>query len=658
MDFSFFNQLLIIFSVSVFAIALFHRLHLPDTLAYLIVGILLGPTASGVIDTNFDITLLAEMGVVFLLFSLGLEFSLANVLAMRRIVFGLGGLQVMISTVLIGFCGLLLGFSPIGTLVMAAGLSLSSTAIVSKELTRRNELRAAHGQLTIGTLIFQDIAAVFFLILIPAMAGIGNYSLTVSLLISLGKGIGFVIFMILVGRYILPRMFHEIARTKSEELFVLSAIVVCLMAAWLTHLLELSMALGGFVAGMMLGESRYRHQIETDIRPFRDILLGLFFVSVGLMLNLDLFLKHWPMILLATFGLILFKATIITMLAWFIQHSRKHAMRTGICLAQSGEFCLALVALAGQYDLLQPNTSSIILSITIVSMATTPLLIRYSSQIANLFDQHKQRQEPKDAKEVISQQTCDIDKHILILGYGRVGQIISRFLREDGLSYVAIDDDPIHVREANRADEPVFYGDCRRTELLQAAGLNRARMVVICIDSSKAAQDTLQGIRNINKTIPVLVRTRDDRKMEELISVGATEVVPEVLESSLVIVSHVLHMLGSPDEFIRQRINAVRSERYDLLHGMFYGEDEELWNEDGEQNELLQGVTLADKAWAVGKAVSELALAKNGTVLQRITRDGKTIDVTDNLRLEPGDVLVLKGTQQQVEHSESQLLRG
>ena len=253
MDFGFFNQLLIIFSVSVFAIALFHRLHIPDTLAYLMVGLVLGPTATGIIDISFDITLLAEIGVVFLLFSLGLEFSLANVLAMRRIVFGLGGLQVMICTLLIGFCGLLLGFSPAGTLVMAAGLSLSSTAIVSKELTRRNELRSRHGQLTIGTLIFQDIAAVLFLILIPALAGIGGTSLTESLLLSLGKGIGFVAFMVLVGRYVLPRMFHEIARTKSEELFVLSAIVVCLMAAWLTHLLDLSMALGGFVAGMMLG---------------------------------------------------------------------------------------------------------------------------------------------------------------------------------------------------------------------------------------------------------------------------------------------------------------------------------------------------------------------------------------------------------------------
>ncbi len=658
MDFNFFNQLLIIFSVSVFAIALFHRLRIPDTLAYLMVGIVLGPTATGIIDTNFDITLLAEMGVVFLLFSLGLEFSLANVFAMRRIVFGLGGLQVMICTVLIGFCGVALGFSPVGTLVMAAGLSLSSTAIVSKELTRRNELRTGHGQLTIGTLIFQDIAAVFFLILIPAMAGVGNHSLMMSLLISLGKGLGFVVFMLLLGHWVLPRMFHEIARTKSEELFVLSAIVVCLVAAWMTHLLELSMALGGFVGGMMLGESHYRHQIETDIRPFRDILLGLFFVSVGLMLDLDLFIQKWPMILIATAGLILFKATMITMVASFIQRNQEHAIRTGFCLAQSGEFCFALVALAGQYDLLETEISSMILSITIMSMAVTPLLIRYSGTIAHKIMGEKQTIEPRKAIDAISQQTSDVNKHILILGYGRVGQIISRFLREDNLPYIAIDDDPIHVREATRAGEPVFFGDCRRTELLHAAGLKRARMVVICIDSVQAAQDTLNGIRSANKTIPVLVRTRDDSRMEELKRNGATEVVPEVLESSLLIVSHVLTMLGQPQPSIAARIQSVRRERYDILHGFFFGQTEPLRTDEGDDCELLHGVTLGGSAWAVGKTVSELDLKKTGSHLKRVDRASESLEITSELMLAAGDVLLLKGTQQQVEQGESLLLRG
>ena len=623
------------------------------------VGLALGPTATGIIDGSFDMTLLAEIGVVFLLFSLGLEFSLANMMAMRRIVFGLGGLQVMLSTLLIGMCGLMLGYSAAGTLVMAAGLSLSSTAIVSKELTRRHELRSRHGQLTIGTLIFQDMAAVMFLILIPAMAGIGESSLTHSLLISFGKGIAFVVFMILIGRWILPRMFHEIARTKSEELFVLSAIVVCLVAAWLTHLLNLSMALGGFVAGMMLGESHYRHQIETDIRPFRDILLGLFFVSIGLMVDLELFYDNWYRILLATAGLILFKASLITLLANFIQRSQKAAVKTGVALAQSGEFCFALVALANNYELLKPETAGFILSVTIMSMACTPLLIRYSGKIAALVSgSGRSASDPVHENDMLRQQLEAVDHHILILGYGRVGQSISRFLREDELNYVALDADPIHVQEANKAGEPVFYGDCRKPDLLQAAGLGKARMVVICIDSSKATQATLKSIRKLNPDVPVLVRTRDDSLMDTLKDEGATEVIPEVLESSLLIVSHVLTMLGQPEASIARRIHAVRRERYDILHGFFFGQSEALHTAEGEPCELLHGVTLPDSAWAVGKPLKDFDFGEQGCRIKRITRFDRTLHLSDLLVLQPDDVILLKGTSKQIEKGETLLLRG
>ena len=364
------------------------------------------------------------------------------------------------------------------------------------------------------------------------------------------------------------------------------------------------------------------------------------------------------MILLAATGLILFKASMITILAWFVNRGKKTAIRTGISLAQSGEFCFALVALANQYSLVQPGTSSFILSVTIVSMAATPLLIRFSGPLADFFAGQKINKEPRNETDVISQQTEDVDQHILILGYGRVGQAISHFLREDNMPFIAIDDDPIHVREANRAGEPVFFGDCRRTELLHAAGLNRARMVVICIDSSQAAQDTLKGIRSVNSTVSVLVRTRDDNKMKELKADGATQVVPEVLESSLVIVSHVLTMLGQPEHSIAQRIQSVRREHYDILHGFFFGQSETLRTVEGEPCELLHGVTLPDDAWAVGKTVADLPLEKTGSTLKRVSRDDESLPLTPDLRLYPGDSLLIKGTQKQVEQGENRLLRG
>ncbi|OQX34007.1 MAG: hypothetical protein B0D91_13210 [Oceanospirillales bacterium LUC14_002_19_P2] len=659
MDFSFFNQLLIIFSLSVVCIAVFHRLRISDTLAYLVVGLILGPTATGFIDTSFDISLLAEMGVVFLLFSLGLEFSLSNMLAMRRVVFGLGGLQVLISTVLIGFCGLLLGFSHAGALVMAAGLSLSSTAIVSKELSRRNEIRSDHGQLAIGTLIFQDIAAVFFLILVPAVGGFGESGLAMSLIISLVKGSLFVIFMLMIGRWVMPKIFHEIARARSEELFVLTAIVVALLAAWLTHLLSLSMALGGFVAGMMLGESHYRHQVEADIRPFRDILLGLFFVSIGLMLDLDQFLSQWHLILLASAGLILFKAVLISQLSYFVFPDRKVAIRTGLSLAQGGEFCFALVALAANNQFLSASTSSLILSVTIVSMAVTPLLIRYSETIAErLTGERKKRPTMISSADRIRQETETMDNHILICGYGRVGQAISRFLDKEGLPFAVLDDDPVHVREATRASMPVFYGDCQRLELLEAAGLKRARLVAICINNSRNAHAALKKIRSVNADIPILVRTRDDAMLDTLKRDGATEVFPEVLESSLLIISHVLHLLGHNKLAVAQRIDAVRRQHYNILHGSFFGTSEALHDLDGNPQQFLHAVTLPEKAYAVGKRLSEIPLDKTGVHVQKLTRENASVPLCNDPSLHPDDVVLINGTPEQIEHGEAVLLSG
>lgn len=659
MDFSFFNQLLVIFFLSVVCIAVFHRLRISDTLAYLVAGLILGPTATGFIDRSFDISLLAEIGVVFLLFSLGLEFSLSKVLAMRKIVFGLGGLQVLISTVLIGFCGLLLGFSPAGALVMAAGLSLSSTAIVSKELSRRNEIRSDHGQLAIGTLIFQDIAAVFFLILVPAIGGFGKSGLAMSLLISLIKGSLFVFLMLMLGRRVMPKIFHEIAKARSEELFVLTAIVVALLAAWLTHLLSLSMALGGFIAGMMLGESHYRHQIEADIRPFRDILLGLFFVSIGLMLDLNQFLNQWHLILLASAGLIVFKTVLVSQLSYFVFPDRKAAVRTGLSLAQGGEFCFALVALAANNHFLSAHTSSLILSVTIVSMAVTPLLIRYSETIAErLIGKRKKRLTMTSSADRIRQETETMNNHILICGYGRVGQAISRFLDKEGLPFAVLDDDPLHVREATRASMPVFYGDCQRQELLEATGLKRARLVVICINDSLNAHATLKKIRSINPDIPILIRTRNDGMMDILKQDGATEVFPEVLESSLLIVSRVLHLLGHNKLAIAQRIDAVRRQHYSILHGSFLGTSEALHDLDGNPQQFLHAVTLPEKAYAVGKRLSEISLGKTGVYVQKLTRANNSVPLCNDPPLHPDDIVLINGTPKQIEHAETILFSG
>ncbi len=655
MDFTFFNQLLIILSLSVICIALFHRIRLPDTLSYLAVGIVLGPSLTGIIDGNFDITLLAEIGVVFLLFSLGLEFSLAKMVALRQVVFGLGGLQVLVATLIICGIAIALGLDPTTAMVVGAGLSLSSTAIVSRELSQRNEIIQPHGQLAIGVLLFQDIAAVLFLILIPALAGTETqifYPIGMALL----KGSLLVIAMMLIGKWVLPAVFHEIAQVRSQELFVLSAIVTALLAAWVTHVLELSMALGGFVAGMMLGESHYRHQIEADIRPFRDILLGLFFVSVGLMVDVNDFIDtlHW--VLLASAGLILFKLGLIFTLGKLMGHKKSNAFRAALSLAQAGEFSLALMALASQYNLIAADISSMVLAITIISMTLTPLLIRFSSQLTRKVFGNKEQ--VFSSQEMMEQACNNVSGHTLICGFGRVGQAVSRILSQEDLEWVALDDDPLHVKEATQAGEPVFYGDCRRADMLSGLGLKRARLAVICINSSKEVQNVLKEIRKINPDVPVLVRTRDDSHMDKLMEMGATNVIPEVLESSLQIAGNVLIQLGQEPTAVREKIQRVRTERYEVLNACFLGESEALHNKEGQPRNLLHGIPVGKKAWCNGKTLQEINLDYAGVTLDTIKRQSRSLTDPLNTPLQENDIVLVRGDGEQVEHAESLLLTG
>ncbi|WP_440940189.1 cation:proton antiporter domain-containing protein, partial [Immundisolibacter sp.] len=342
----FFNELVIILTASALVLAVFYRLRLPPTLGYLTTGVLIGPGALGLIDNQEAVQVVAEFGVVFLLFSLGLEFSLSRLLAMRRLVFGLGGGQVLISTAAFVAVGIGLGLTPELALLVAAVLALSSTAVVTRELASSGELYARHGQLGVAVLLFQDLAAVLFLILIPAMASSGD-GLPLMLVITVAKGLVLFAALIGIGKWVLPRVFMEVAKTHSEELFVLAALMVAVLAALLTNQFGLSMTLGAFIAGMMLGESHFRHRIEVEIRPFRDVLLGIFFVSVGMLLVPAQLLPRWATVVVLTAALLLFKTTLVAMLGRWLGEERVTSLRAGLLLAQGGEFGFALLAVAG-----------------------------------------------------------------------------------------------------------------------------------------------------------------------------------------------------------------------------------------------------------------------------------------------------------------------
>ncbi|OED47382.1 hypothetical protein ACH42_02995 [Endozoicomonas sp. (ex Bugula neritina AB1)] len=647
MDFTFFNQLMLILGLSVITIAVFKRFNLPESLGYLFVGIAIGPTTSGLISSDFDISLLAEMGVVFLLFTLGLEFSLKTIKAMKREVFGLGGLQVLLSLMGIFAALQIFHFPIVISLIIASALALSSTAIVSKELTQSNEIRSRQGQLAISILLFQDIAAVIFLILIPAFAGGAGQSIVSTLGLTLVKGILFVITMLAIGKWILPFVFNEVAKARSEELFVLMALVIALMAAWLSHALGLSMALGGFVAGMMLGESSYKHQVEADIKPFRDVLLGLFFVSVGLLLNSSVLMSFWREIIIGTIALVAFKFTIIYLLARIIGESRPVSMKTGLSLAQGGEFCFALIALASQYGETGGDLASIVLAVTILSMIMAPLLIRKSYKLATFVDQDTSKKGmPVIKNQEVCEQTAHIYQHTLICGYGRVGQTIARFLNRENKAFIALDDDPMHVHEAGLAGDPVFFGDGRKLEMLEAVGLKRASQVVICIDRAENALEILKTIREHHKKIPILVRTRDDSQRELLKKAGATIVIPEVLESSLVIVKHALLMLGIDAATVRNRVNQARSEDYEILSGFYPGlSDYLVENEDAAHR---HAVTISEGSAAIGQTLANLDFKGCDVSIVEVRRNNKIYDPQPKLLLSSGDKIVLTGNSQEI----------
>nr|WP_277930295.1 monovalent cation:proton antiporter-2 (CPA2) family protein [Pseudomonas sp. CROZ-RG-20F-R04-06] len=566
-----FANLLIILASSLVVIALFRRLRLPPVLGYLCVGLLVGPSAFDWVNESEHLPDVAELGVVFLLFSLGLEFSLSKMIALRQVVFRLGSQQVLISTALLGLLLMLLGMPMTPALLLGAGLSLSSTAIVTKELGSLGEVFSSHGQNAVGVLLFQDVVAVLLLTLVPVFAGSSEQAWYWALPLTLAKTVVLFVGLLLASRWLLPRLFHEVAASRSAELFVLLALVIVLLTAWLTHLLGLSPALGAFLAGMLLGESHYRHQIEADIRPFRDILLGVFFVSIGMLIDLQLFVSHSLLIVGLTVGLMVIKGIVVALLVKWRGSDSETAWRSGLALAQGGEFCFALMAQMQQNSMMPEALGDLLLAATFCSMLLTPLLLRAAPRIAAVLHR-KPNQEAKI--EEISALNADLNQHVVICGYGRVGQSIGRFMRNARQPYIALDNDPVRVQEAASGESDVHYGDSSRGDLLNAVGLLRARLLVVAVDQSDIALRILKEARRLNAHVPILVRTRDDSQWAELKAAGATEVVPELLESSLMLASHALIMLGLPAHQVQEQVDQVRIDRYRLLHGFYPGTDD------------------------------------------------------------------------------------
>ena len=657
MEHSSLNDGLILLALSVIVVWTLKRIQLPAILGYLFVGLVVGPYALGWLPESNTIQLLAEIGVVFLLFMIGLEFSISRLIAMKTTVFGLGSVQVIISTLSGGAIAWMTGIGWQAALVVGGAMALSSTAIVAKQLTDQLEMQARHGQLSIGILLFQDLAVVPLLVIIPILAMDDGQSLAIPIAIALGKGLLAFFIMFETGRWLLRPFYHLVAGTRSAEIFTLATLFVSLAAAWLTNQLGLSLALGAFLAGLMLSETEYKHQIETDIRPFRDVLMGLFFISVGAQLDVSIILKEWFWVGLLTSGLIIGKGVVIVILTRIAGYELPVAFRTGLVLGQAGEFGFAVLVVAISNALISLQEAQPIIAAALLSMLISPILIRYNSQLADWLFQGKYKSGVNAPYKQLVSACENMSKHVIICGFGRIGQNLAHILREMNIDYVALDLDHSLIREAWEAGENVFYGDSTHNEILKNAGAEHASALAITFDDHNIAENIIHATRPINKAIPIIVRSRDERHMDELYETGASNVVPESFEASMVLAMHVLQRLNISIDKSMAFVNQARKDEYRRLRGFFRGE-ESLSMDDADALRLHTVILLPD-SHAVGKSIAQIKLDNTNVMLVAVRRSRHRIEsFDDKFEFRIGDAVVIEGNQSAIVNAEKHLLVG
>ncbi len=639
---------------------------LPPILGYLAVGILIGPHAMAVSGDSAGISHLAEFGIVFLMFVIGLEFNLPKLRSMRKLVFGLGLSQVvltMLATVagnalltavfaLAGRHGVGLGWQ--SAVALGGALAMSSTAIVVKLMADRLELESEHGRRVMGVLLFQDLAVVPLLVVIPAL-GSSPEALLGALAIALVKAAALLAVLLVGGQRVMRWWLTLVVRRKSEELFVLNLLLVTLGLAWLTELAGLSLALGAFIAGMLIAETEFKHQVETDIRPFHDVLLGLFFITVGMKLDAGSVLSYWPLVLAMTVFPVLFKFALVTALARVWGAAPGTAIRTGLYLAQAGEFGFVLLALANERGLVPETLQSPVLASMVLSMLLTPVVFMYSNRIVMRLSANDWLLQSV-AMTTIAKRAINIESHVIICGFGRSGQNLARLLELEKIAYFALDLDPDRVRQTTAAGQAVAFGDAARLQSLMAAGMARASALVVSYQDTPSAMRVLDLVRAHAPKLPVIVRTIDDSDIERLRAAGATEVVPEAIEGSLMLASHALALVGVPMRRVLRVVQDQRDARYGLLRGYFHGADDD--TADELQHARLLSVTLPPEGASLGQTLGEQALPDVGVSVVSLRRASSAVlQPDDTLQLAAGDTLVLSGLPEPLALAEEKLLR-
>jgi CPA2 family monovalent cation:H+ antiporter-2 len=651
------QSVLILLATAVLIVAVFRSLRLPPMLGYLIVGVTIGPHALAWISETTEVHDLAEIGVVFLMFSIGLEFSLSRLYSMRRIVFGLGAAQMLATMLVVWAIVAVLGVEWRAALILGGVLAMSSTAILAKMLAEKLELNSPHGRQIIGILLFQDLAVVPLLILVPALAA-GTEALAQNLALAAGKIALVLALMLYLGQRLMRPWFNLVARQKSSELFVLNVLLITLGLAYLTEIAGLSLALGAFVAGTLISETEYRYQVEVDIKPFRDVLLGLFFVTIGMLLDLRVVVEQAPLVFVLLAVLLVLKALLIFGLSLAFGADSAVALRTGLALATCGEFGFVLLARADTLALIEPQVVQPVLAAMLLSMLAAPFLVERSDQLARRWGRSDWMHRAMELHN-IAVRSMSSSEHVVVCGYGRSGQNLARLLEKEAIPFIALDLDPQRIREAAAAGESVVFGDAARREVLVAAGLMRAKALAITYSDTASALQILGHVQELRPGMPVVVRTVDDTDIERLKTAGAAEVVAELMEGSLMLASTTLMLVGVPLNRVLRRIRETREQRYGLFRGFFRGISDESDGMDEAEQPRLHSATVSPGAAAIGRTLGEIGLEKlrvEVTAVRRRNIRGVAPEATT--RIEEGDVLVLLGAERDLAAAEIRLLQG
>jgi CPA2 family monovalent cation:H+ antiporter-2 len=647
-ELSVFNELLIVLSATVSIVFVFHKLRFPAIVGFLLAGVIIGPGGVGLIRDVSEVETLAEIGVVLLLFTIGIEFSLGQLFSLRRTILWAGGLQVSLTVLAVSLIFLFLGRPAEAGIVYGFLVSLSSTAIVLKILADRQEIHAIQGRLAAGILLLQDLCIVPMMLLLPVLSRsvqTGFLPIAGALL----KAITLLLIIVVAARMALPRLLHQIALLRNRELFILFIVFVCFGTAWLTSLSGLSLALGAFVAGLVISESDFSHQIVAEVLPLRDCFSGIFFISIGMLLDFEYISCHVSDVLLSLFLIVGVKGAIVFFILWRLYRSTRLGRVLALSLAQIGEFSFILAQAARSYGLLTADMQQTFMGASILSMIATPFLIQSSQRWA--FGVGAAKAGGAGALEEKEERISG--GHVIIIGYGLNGQNLARVLKEVGIPYRILELDPNLVHEARAAGERISFGDGTRAEVLKAMGIEQARTLVIAISDPLASSHIVSQARRLRSDLYIIVRTRYVAEIDRLYRLGANQVIPEEFETSVEIFARVLSEYHVPRNVISLQVDLIRKEHYGTLRGLRI-EGKRL----DQLSQLLVGTTtdtflIMNDSPAVGQKLGDLDLrARTGATVIAVVRDGRSfLNLGPEFELQAGDTLVVIGAHAELDRA-------